>query len=101
MTTQFNLVCDNASTVKNLSSVGFFGFMCCQVYAGFLGDLFGRKPMMLVGLALMSGTGYILSYFNEYSVIVYAVGQFVMCFTNFHYAPMRLENVRCIGNYKS
>lgn len=84
MSTQFNVVCDEKKTMNNFGSIGFFGFFCAQLYSGICADRFGRKPMMLFSMAMISTSLYIVAYFNEYDINVYAGGIFFIMFFCFH-----------------
>jgi len=69
--------------IKNLYSLGFFGWLCSQVYAGFLADKFGRKPMVLAGYVLTSIIAFAIAIFNTMGVNFYAAGRFLIMFVNF------------------
>ena len=68
--------------VNNIGSISFFGFLCSQVYSGFLADRFGRTPLLFVTVACCAVMGYIIAYFNALSFNVYIAGRFFMMFFN-------------------
>ena len=81
MLTQYDIVCDKAM-VNHFGSIGFFGFLCSQLYSGFLADRFGRKPVLL-GITVCSAViGYCIAAFNGYGLNVFIIGHFTMLFFN-------------------
>jgi len=81
--TQYDLVCEQKSMIKNLYSLGFFGYLCSQLYSGVLADKFGRKPVILASYMLASITAFAIATFNNMGVNVYAAGRFLLMFFNF------------------
>jgi len=77
---QYDLVCDKKSMINNFNSIGFFGFLCSQLYSGFLADKFGRKPIMLVSVICVAVVGFAVAVFNDIGVNVYGIGRFFMMF---------------------
>ena len=67
-------------------SIGYLGYLCSQLYTGFVADRFGRKPTMLLSMALCPSIMFLVAYFNEYDVAVYIAGRFfVLFFIGYHH----------------
>ena len=80
LTTQYDLVCDKKTMINDFNSIAFAGLFCAGLYAGFLADKFGRKPMILVSLIAVATIGFTVAIFNAMGVYVYVVGRFFLMF---------------------
>ena len=57
LTSEFDLVCERENLLSIGQTVYFFGMLCGGPFFGVLSDRFGRKPMLIVSMLLMAGSG--------------------------------------------
>lgn len=58
ISSEFDLVCDREFLLSVGQTVFFFGMLCGGPISGILGDRFGRKPILIGMILLLSLTGF-------------------------------------------
>ncbi|XP_036361987.1 organic cation transporter protein-like [Octopus sinensis] len=71
ITSQLNLVCDDAILARHTITIFFMGFLFAMVGCGILSDRFGRKKVIIVSLFLQGSSGIATAFiYNIYAIYV-------------------------------
>ncbi|CAI9729337.1 organic cation transporter protein-like [Octopus vulgaris] len=71
ITSELNLVCDDAILAKHAFTFFFLGYLFAMVVCGILSDRFGRKKVIIVSLFLQGSTGIATAFIsNIYAIYV-------------------------------